>query len=121
MLIQTLLKTHIKFLHNLNDNLDNIHAQQNHKVSRLISKGFYRLKENDRKTVSKVLLNDLSIALGYTESTIVDIVTQLHYTSTVGVVSTTESDLYDLVYCIDIPIMINGMKQRYTEVASIMA
>ena len=79
------------------------------------------LKEKDRKTVSKVLLHDVSNVLGYKEADIVDLVAQLHYTSVVGIVSTTESDLYDLVYCIDIPLMIGRMKQRYSEISAMMA
>ena len=121
MLIQKVLKNHIKFLNDLNENINNIHAQHNTEVSQLISKGFHMLKEKDRKTVSKVLLNDVSVALGYKEADIVDLVAQLHYTSVVGIVSTTESDLYDLVYCIDIPLMITRMKQRYSEISAMLA
>ena len=85
-----------------------------------MSTGFHRLKEKDRKTVSKVLLSDLSTVLDYKEADIVDLVAQLHYTSAIGIVSTTESDVYDIVYCIDIPVMIGRLKQRYTEIETMM-
>ena len=122
MLIQKVLKNHIKFLNDLNENLDNIQLtiQRNTEVSQLMSTGFHRLKEKDRKTVSKVLLSDLSTVLDYKEADIVDLVAQLHYTSAIGIVSTTESDVYDIVYCIDIPVMIGRLKQRYTEIETMM-
>ena len=122
MLIQKVLKNHIKFLNDLNDNLDTIHltTHRNTEVSRLLATGFHMLKEKDRKTVSKVLLNDLSVVTGYKEADIVDLVAQLHYTSAIGIVSTTESDVYDIVYCIDIPVMIGRLKQRYTEIETMM-
>jgi chromosome condensin MukBEF MukE localization factor len=123
MLIQKVLKNHIKFLNDVQANLEEIIATttRNTEVSRLLSNGFHMLKEKDRKTVSKVLLTDLSVVTGYREADIVDLVAQLHYTSAMGIVSTTESDLYDLVYCMDIPLMITRMKHRYAEVESMMA
>lgn len=123
MQVQKVLKHHIKFLNDIQDNIDNIltTVHSNAEVSRSLSNGFHMLKEKDRKTVSKVLLNDISVVTGYKEVDIVDLVAQLHYTSAIGIVSTTESDLYDLLYCIDIPKMIERMKQRYAEVESIMA
>ena len=123
MQVQKVLKNHIKFLNDVQATLEEIIATTacNTEVSRLLSNGFHMLKEKDRKTVSKVLLTDLSTVIGYKEADIVDLVAQLHYTSAIGIVSTTESDLYDLVYCVDIPKMIERMKQRYSEVESIMA
>jgi len=123
MQVQKVLKNHIKFLNDVQATLEEIHTTIafNTEVSRSLSNGFHMLKEKDRKTVSKVLLNDISVVTGYKEVDIVDLVAQLHYTSAIGIVSTTESDLYDLLYCIDIPKMIERMKQRYSEVESIMA
>jgi hypothetical protein len=117
MIIQTVLRNHIKFLTNVNDNLEEIHTtiQTNKEVAHLASEGFHRLKAKDRKTVSNVLLNYLSNVIGYKEDTVVTLVEQLHYTSVVGTVSTTESDIYDLVYCIDIPKAIERMKHQHAE------
>jgi len=123
MLIQKVLKNHIKFLNDVQAKLEDIHntIAFNTEVTRSLSNGFHMLKEKERKTVSKVLLNDVSNVIGYKEADVIDLVAQLHYTSAMGIVSTTESDLYDLVYCLDIPLMIERMKQRYAEVESMMA
>jgi len=120
MIIQTVLKNHIKFLTNVNDNLDKIHnsIQENKEVSRLLSDGFHRLTAKDRKTVAKVLLDEVSATTKCQQIEVVTLVEQLHYTSLVGTVSTTESEVYDLVYCIDIPTMITRMKHQH---ANIMA
>ena len=123
MIIQTVLKNHIKFLNDTHEQLEVIHTAiaSNKEISQLLSSGFQRLKEKDRKTVSKVMLTELVSAIGYTEATVVDLVAQLHYTSVMGIVSTTESDVYDIVYTMDIPTMIERMKRRYTELAAMLA
>ena len=79
------------------------------------------LSERDRKTVSKVLITEVSKQLKTDVTTVTTIVEQLHYTSAIGIVSTTESDVYDLVFNFDLHHMIERLKQRYTEVESIMA
>ena len=91
MLIQKVLKNHIKFLNDVQAKLEDIHntIAANTEVSRSLSNGFNMLKEKDRKTVSKVLLNDLSVVTGYKEADVIDLVAQLHYTSAMGIVSTT--------------------------------
>jgi hypothetical protein len=118
MIIQKVLKNHIKFLTNVNDSLDTIHnsIQENKEVSRLLSDGFHRLNAKDRKTVAKVLLDEVSATTNCRHAEVVTLVEQLHYTSLVGTVSTTESDVYDLVYCIDIPTMITRMKHQHANV-----
>lgn len=117
MIIQTVLRNHIKFLTNVHDNIEVIHAavETNNEVAQYVSSGFHRLKAKDRKTVSSVLLSYLSNAIGYKEDTIVTLIEQLHYTSVVGTVSTTESDIHDLLYCIDIPKAIDRMKHQHAE------
>lgn len=118
MTIQTQLRNHIKFLSTLNENLDAIHnsIQENNEVFRLVSSGFQRLPAKDRKTASKVMLDQISIHTNCQQMDVVTIIEQLHYTSLVGTVSTTESDVYDLVYCIDIPTMITRMKHQHSSV-----
>lgn len=117
MTIQTQLRNHIKFLTELNEHLDAIHVavEENSEVSQLVSSGFHRLAAKDRKTVSKVLLDLISTHTNCHQMVVVTLVEELHYTSAVGTVSTTESDIYDLVYCIDIPLMIERMKHRHAE------
>jgi|688.fasta_scaffold256171_1 hypothetical protein len=123
MIIQTVLRNHIKFLNELHEHNDSIGAtiRQNTDVARMLAKGFHRLADRDRKTVSKVLLAEVSKQLKIDVTTVTTIVEQLHYTSAIGIVSTTESDVYDLVFNVDLLHMIERLKQRYTEVASIMA
>ena len=123
MLIQRVLRNHIKFLNDLENKLEEIHTTiaANTEIHRALGSGFHMLKEKERKTVAKVLLTDVASVIGYAEATVVDLVAQLHYTSVIGTVSTTESDVYDIVYNMDIPLMITRMKQRYAEVESIMA
>ena len=118
MLIQKVLKNHIKFLSDVNDSLDEIHNSlySNKEVSQLVSDGFNRLAAKDRKTVSKVLLDELSMHTNCQHADVVSLIEQLHYTSVIGTVSTTESDIYDLVYCIDIPVMINRMKHQHAAI-----
>jgi len=117
MTIQTTLRNHIKFLTNVNDCIEEIHTavETNKEVFHMTSEGFHRLKAKDRKTVSNVVLSHISNAIGYKEDTIIKLIEQLHYTSVVGTVSTTESDIYDLIYCIDIPKMIERMKHQHAE------
>lgn len=123
MQVQKVLKNHIKFINELSQCNDSIIAtvRQNTDVARLLANGFQRLPDRDRKTVSKVLLTEVSKQLKIDTTMLTTIVEQLHYTTVIGIVSTTESDLYDLVFNIDLPIMIERLKQRYTEVESIMA
>ena len=123
MLIQKVLKNHIKFINELSQCNDSIVAtvRQNTDVARLLAKGFHMLSERDRKTVSKVLITEVSKQLKTDVTTVTTIVEQLHYTSAIGIVSTTESDVYDLVFNVDLHQMIERLKQRYTEVESIMA
>jgi hypothetical protein len=123
MLIQKVLKNHIKFINELSQCNDSIVAtvRQNTDVARLLAKGFHMLSERDRKTVSKVLITEVSKQLKTDVTTVTTIVEQLHYTSVIGIVSTTESDVYDLVFNVDLHHMIERLKQRYTEVESIMA
>ena len=123
MLIQRVLRNHIKFLNDVENKLEEIHTTiaANTEIHRALGSGFHMLKEKERKTVAKVLLTDVASVIGYAEATVVDLVAQLHYTSVIGTVSTTESDVYDIVYNMDIPLMITRMKQRYAEVESIMA
>ena len=123
MLIQKVLKNHIKFVNELSQCNDSIVAtvRQNTDVARLLAKGFHLLSERDRKTVSKVLITEVSKQLKTDVMTVTTIVEQLHYTSAIGIVSTTESDVYDLVFNVDLHHMIERLKQRYTEVESIMA
>lgn len=120
MLIQKVLNNHIKFLVSVNDSLEEIHNSlcANKEVAQLVSNGFNRLAAKDRKIVSKVLLDEVSMHTKCQHADIVALIEQLHYTSVIGTVSTTESDIYDLVYCIDIPMMINRMKHQH---AAIMA
>ena len=123
MLIQRVLRNHIKFLNDVESKLEEIHTTiaANTEIHRALGSGFHMLKEKERKTVAKVLLTDVASVIGYAEATVVDLVAQLHYTSVIGTVSTTESDVYDIVYNMDIPLMIKRMKQRYAEVESMMA
>lgn len=111
------LRTHIKFLNDVQNSLDEIlNTMENDKsMCQLIDEGYYQLKERDRKTVSKVLLNELSRTINYSEAEIVDLLAQLHATTVMRTVSTTDSDLHDLLYCIDIP---NAIRRLENDIAA---
>lgn len=102
-----------KFLTDLYNNIDTIHSniESDTTINDLLNSGFQRLKERDRKTVTKVLLSHTVSFTGYTEVEVVDILAKLHMTILKNV-STTESDLYDLLYNVDLLNAIQYLKNE---------
>ena len=119
-MIKRTLENHIKFLTEVQQHIDEVHAavQSNGEVSRLVSSGFHSLKTKDRKTVSKVILDQLARCLRSQAADVLTLIEQLHYTSAIGFVSTTESDIYDLVYVLNIPTAIERMKQQHAKLSA---
>jgi hypothetical protein len=66
---------------------------------RLISNNdFHQLADKNRKMVNNTLRLAIAQHIAWTADAIEDAVVQLHGNTTVGIVSTTESDLYDVFY-----------------------
>ena len=76
---------------------------KNETYRRLITNNdFHELADKDRKLVNNTLRLAIAQHIAWTADAIEDAVVQLHSATTVGVVSTTESDLYDVFYKYDL-------------------
>ena len=72
---------------------------KNDNYRRLIANSdFHQLADKDRKLVTMLLRTTIAKHTGLTAEAIETAVIELHSATTVGVVSTTESDLYDVFY-----------------------
>ena len=72
---------------------------KNETYRRLISNNdFHQLADKNRKLVNNTLRLAIAQHIAWTAEAIEDAVVQLHSNTTVGIVSTTESDLYDVFY-----------------------
>lgn len=76
---------------------------KNETYRRLIANNdFHQLADKDRKMVNNTLRTTIAKHINWTADAIEAAVVQLHGATTVGVVSTTESDLYDVFYKYDL-------------------
>lgn len=68
----------------------------------IMNNDFHELADKDRKMVNNTLRLAIAQHIVWTADAIEAAVVQLHGATTVGVVSTTESDLYDVFYKYDL-------------------
>jgi hypothetical protein len=68
----------------------------------IMNNDFHQLADKDRKMVNNTLRLAIAQHIAWTADAIESAVIQLHGATTVGVVSTTESDLYDVFYKFDL-------------------
>jgi hypothetical protein len=99
--IEKLAAAHTTIVEQMNENAD---------IRRLLQVSIHNIDIKERKMINGMLRTTICEHTGYTAGELEMIAVRFHENTTLGLVSTTESDIVDLVYYYDLDNLIDQLK-----------
>lgn len=113
------IKEQIEFVENLKTHVkESIHSMiaANRYVARMTAvrsfDEFHVLEERDRKMINNVIKPAMALELNMNAAELEAVIVAMHENTTVGTMSTTESDAFDLLYNYDLDDLIDQLKVK---------